>query len=130
VPREFHFCVAAEKKGATRGRRARGHPGQTADLVADILDCLADLAPAFAERFFDVPGVVLGLALVAQLLVVVQLANFFLDLALGPGRPLPWTRPYSTWILLLGFDEKGSARVVPRLPRRARRLARDDRPAH
>ena len=52
------------------------------DLVADILDGLADLPASLAKSLLDLPGVLLSLAFVAKLLVVAHLADRFLDLTL------------------------------------------------
>src|SRR5207245_4115901 len=55
-----------------------------AELVAEVLDGVADLAPSLAECFFDMAGGLLGFALVAEVLVVGHLPHRLFDLTADP----------------------------------------------
>src|SRR4051794_23962602 len=52
------------------------------DLVAEILDRVADFAPTLAERFLHFTRGLVGLAFVAKLFVTLQIADALLDIAL------------------------------------------------
>ena len=84
------------ERGGKADRRSETHSGHRVlhssaslsvqlprDFFADVLDRFADLATAFAERFFDVAGCSIGLTFVAKTLVVGHLAGFLFHRALG-----------------------------------------------
>src|SRR6187455_1699845 len=82
------------------------------DLFSDVLDRFADFATSLAKRFLHVSCGSISFAFFAQLLVVIHLADLFLELALGL-VDLPLHFVFVPHEVLPFLHRESSAELVP-----------------